>query len=1048
MQTYGQNAQFKIETLPLQQASIETVRNLPVGGYTINDLSNYSTSGLVDLKFKLETAQFDVGLASASFTNVDLGILPGLLNTSTGNANLPLKNFLDEIGKDIISSINNVNIKLNTPSNAQVTTPTKPKISVEGIDFGNIIIGTSSTLSITINNIGDAELKITGYTGLKGPIFSEYRWPDINTETPLIIPVGGTKKLDIQYAPNGIYPISESVKFISNSDGGTNTAVIKGNSIPKPDSGVNSILGKLKGSTKRILTIKNIREVAYAGKNNPDIISPYFDQQVTTSRAQIVVDIWQCYTPFGQDKQIQRLLLSDVVIAKGIGSFWFEKCDDFLGGLRPSYQYFYDIKDIENILEWTPLVREQGEIFSNVATNSTANSDNLLGQQNEGLLGSQLEQFKKVKEFLNKIKEELDGDISYWGKFDSKNPNSTLCVKGTDTDSVYLSNVVSSKFKSKPNIKLYGGFSENIQLRSNSITDVKLPDLLSSIEGPAKEEIQLGFISSKAYGRLNCLQPRTGCYITAEKPLNSNQDVRTYGNEIKKLISKSNIPEKIPNHPCYRGFNTIYVRGFNWQRRWEVQLNCLGILYPEYEWRNDETLFMENATIYNVWEDVEFAGTEIGFNEICIPIEVPREQEPYVDMTDATGCYELQTTKIYLKYPDYNSSSDKDFLRGPETLSTTDYSGLGPGIKLNRKIKRADCDDSPVRIYHPLNLGSDIIAGRDNLITRGLFDGLQSPNLYSTSSYQNENSKKYYYQIVDQSNIKNSKPISYFSVAYGNKNGSGSVYDGYEQNDSSTKAIYSQNRLLTLDYPETEFKFYNNGILSSGRKDIYVLNFNRDSLTDRLDAGNFEINLKDFGSSNVMSFIDNSGDLLETKFSNDYVYSSFDIVSGSLSNGIHNSGTGSIDTNPQITTYGKVYPGLGIIIFDAEKLDNELAFNTNLSENTETNNALKIFTSISGAAYIGHHIKARGSNNKKSNHYFIRVSAGTSNYSNNPTMVNETLTNNNIIKHEFFKYNPITYITTIGLYNNAEELLAVAKLSKPVLKTPDKDILIKIRLNW
>ena len=63
-------------------------------------------------------------------------------------------------------------------------------------------------------------------------------------------------------------------------------------------------------------------------------------------------------------------------------------------------------------------------------------------------------------------------------------------------------------------------------------------------------------------------------------------------------------------------------------------------------------------------------------------------------------------------------------------------------------------------------------------------------------------------------------------------------------------------------------------------------------------------------------------------------------------------------------------------------------------------------------------------------------------------MVNETLTNSNIIKHEFFKYNPITYITTIGLYNNAEELLAVAKLSKPVLKTPDKDILIKIRLNW
>jgi hypothetical protein len=34
------------------------------------------------------------------------------------------------------------------------------------------------------------------------------------------------------------------------------------------------------------------------------------------------------------------------------------------------------------------------------------------------------------------------------------------------------------------------------------------------------------------------------------------------------------------------------------------------------------------------------------------------------------------------------------------------------------------------------------------------------------------------------------------------------------------------------------------------------------------------------------------------------------------------------------------------------------------------------------------------------------------------------------------------------LYNDAEELLAVAKLSKPVKKTPETDILIKIRLNW
>jgi len=178
-----------------------------------------------------------------------------------------------------------------------------------------------------------------------------------------------------------------------------------------------------------------------------------------------------------------------------------------------------------------------------------------------------------------------------------------------------------------------------------------------------------------------------------------------------------------------------------------------------------------------------------------------------------------------------------------------------------------------------------------------------------------------------------------------------------------------------------------------------------------------------------------------------YLKINFDIVSGSLENGVHDSGTGSLESNTLITTYGKVYPALGLIVFDAEKLDENLSFATDLSENVDTNNALKLFNSISNAHDNDNTMKARGSSNKKSNHYFIRVSAGTSNYSNNPTMVNELLTNN-MIKHEFFKYNPVTYITTVGLYNDAEELLAVAKLSKPVKKTPETDILIKIRLNW
>jgi hypothetical protein len=524
--------------------------------------------------------------------------------------------------------------------------------------------------------------------------------------------------------------------------------------------------------------------------------------------------------------------------------------------------------------------------------------------------------------------------------------------------------------------------------------------------------------------------------------------LRPIGEQLIKLApnGRSAVPEQIPSDPCYRGFRTKYIRGFIHERKWEVQLNCLGKIFNEYEWRVDEALFAQRGMQFEVWEDVQFAGTEIGFNDVCIPTELAKEQEPYVDASDIRGCYEIHTLKIFNKYPDYSISGMDDYIKGPETLTTEDYSGLGPGIKLSRKVQRADCIDTPLRVYHPLIKGKDIMAARDILVTKGLFNHTQSLLSYSTSSVQSLDSKKYYYDVVDETRVINGTSVSYFSVAYGNKYGSGSLYEGYEFNDSPSRAIYGQYRLLALDQSETEFNFYNNGVYGSSRKDIYAISFNRDSLTDRIDSGNFELSL--YGGGNTLTLIDNSRDLLEDKFSNQYVYTYFDIVSGSLSDGVHSSGTGSIDTNKNITTYGRVYPNLGFIILDAEKLDDEISLGTDLGNNVDGDNSYKLFTAISGAASVGNPLKARSSKNKKTNHYFVRVGAATSNYTNNPTVIDEMVTGSRYIKNEYFRHRPTTYITTIGLYNDMNELLAVAKVSKPILKTPDKDILIKIRLNW
>ena len=93
-------------------------------------------------------------------------------------------------------------------------------------------------------------------------------------------------------------------------------------------------------------------------------------------------------------------------------------------------------------------------------------------------------------------------------------------------------------------------------------------------------------------------------------------------------------------------------------------------------------------------------------------------------------------------------------------------------------------------------------------------------------------------------------------------------------------------------------------------------------------------------------------------------------------------------------------------------------------------------------------MRARNVRHKTTNHYFVRIPSAEANYSNNPTYVIESGVNKGKIKNTCLVENPMTYITSVGLYNNKNELLAVTKLSRPIKKTKENDVLIKIRLNW
>ena len=508
--------------------------------------------------------------------------------------------------------------------------------------------------------------------------------------------------------------------------------------------------------------------------------------------------------------------------------------------------------------------------------------------------------------------------------------------------------------------------------------------------------------------------------------------------------------ETVPNNPCYKGTREV------------VQTTSTATYTYEYKVRED-CIFTKTVTVTKIsdsspiWRDQFFDESKKNLKECKCEEQLIDEGKVLLDPNDPCGCKQYNLVKVRLECPDGTVTDSTEIYRDgiPAGLN------LPAGIKLNPYIPfvlRADCQDEPIKIYHPLILGKDIVEAKITSNTRGLFNLSQSISCYLTSSLQSTASQEYYYEITDC----DCDFTSYFAVAYGHISGSGSLNSVGETNDTATRAIYSQYRLLALEEPERKFKFYNNGTLSES-DDIYAINFYRNALSDRIDPGNFEVALRPLNGgayannvhtgsnvqpsgSTIYTFIDNSGDRSELAFCSEDPYVSYDIVSGSLDNGIHNSGTGSISTNPNITTYGRFYPNLGIMIFDPTKMDTLLGFNTVTGSNIAGNNAFKLYTSISGSGNLGSHMKARNVKFKTTNHYFVRVSPPNANYSNNPTFISDTSTGK--LLNTCFQKEPVTYVTSIGLYNDRRELLAIAKLSKPTKKTPDDDLLIKIRLNW
>jgi hypothetical protein len=352
------------------------------------------------------------------------------------------------------------------------------------------------------------------------------------------------------------------------------------------------------------------------------------------------------------------------------------------------------------------------------------------------------------------------------------------------------------------------------------------------------------------------------------------------------------------------------------------------------------------------------------------------------------------------------------------------------------------------KTYSKFDQANDVIKNQTEVVTGGLWsDNLASLTTYFTSSTQNITQRRYYVDVLQANPNAEGSAVQY-SLAYGHALGSGSDSQG-QLNDSPSRAIYSQFKQLLLNPTDTRFTTAGSGSTES----VYVVNFKRNRMRERLDAGNFELPLRKVtthtanatGSvtlgSGIVTLIDDSSIATATLGGSGKIYN---IVSGSINDGVYNP------TNP--TYFGLVYPDYGTMILDGKMMDQHLRFATNVSSSNEGNNHFILNAAISGSALTTNPTTgdpfgfvARNSEKVTSTHYFVRVKNAEYNFSNNPSYVTGSVGQ---LAQTTFVNDPKTYITTVGLYNDNHELLAVAKLSKPLLKSFQRESLIRVKLDF
>lgn len=327
---------------------------------------------------------------------------------------------------------------------------------------------------------------------------------------------------------------------------------------------------------------------------------------------------------------------------------------------------------------------------------------------------------------------------------------------------------------------------------------------------------------------------------------------------------------------------------------------------------------------------------------------------------------------------------------------------------------------------------NDKVTSQISIVSSGMWSGgVGTLTSFHTSSVQSGSTGQFYSDVYQGPVGTDATSSVQFSTAYGHYAGSGSRTGDADY--AASKAIYRQFRNLLLPQNTEYFQFDGTaGTNTTSSQAIFAISINRGRLKEKMDPGNWELHLSGSGVG-FLKLIDNSGATQDPTVKS--TTREFNIISGSIASGTAVSPAGD-------DTFGKFYPESGVLILDAAALGaGTFLAGYVTSTDDDAGNSARFVRAIQEGAYFS----SRREESIRSTHYFCRVKHNMYNHSQNPTYFTSST---NELAVPSFRTDPQSYITTVGLYNNANELLAVAKLSRPVLKSSSREALIKVRLDF